>query len=96
MLQIIYGFSQKNQMDEFFSNTVCVNGSDCRAAKIISNDTKLETISWELNAANPIFIVCVGVRVGGHPRENFSQRLKDVKKSQRIEKTPTQKSYSDL
>ena len=28
--------------------------------KIISNDTKLEPISWELNAAIPLFIVCVG------------------------------------
>ena len=32
-----------------------LNSSDCRALKIITNDTKLEPISWELNLKNPLF-----------------------------------------
>ena len=40
-----------------------MTSSDFRASKITSNDTKLEPISLELNAGNPLFIVCVGVRV---------------------------------
>ena len=27
--------------------------------------------SWELNVANPLLNFCVGVRVGGHPRQTF-------------------------
>ena len=38
-----------------------LNSSDCRASKIIYNDTKLEPISWELNLKNPLFNFCVGV-----------------------------------
>ena len=34
--------------------------SDCRAWKIIRDDTKLELISWESNRENPIFNICVG------------------------------------
>ena len=43
-----------------------LNASDCRASKVIPNDTELETISWELVFANPIVNFCVGVGVGGH------------------------------
>ena len=49
-----------------------LNSSDGRASKIIWNHTKLEPISWELNAGNPLLIICVGVWVGGHPPNNFS------------------------
>ena len=35
--------------------------SDCRASKIIWNDTKLNPIFWKLNAENPLFNFCVGV-----------------------------------
>ena len=38
-----------------------LNGSDCRASKIIWNDTKLEAIPWEFNVENPLFNFCVGV-----------------------------------
>ena len=44
-----------------------LNGSDCKTLKIISNDTKLEPISWELNLwvissacwKHPIEIICI-------------------------------------
>ena len=49
-----------------------LNSSDCRASKIISNDTKLEEIPWELNVENPLFNFCVGVWDGGNPGANFS------------------------
>ena len=49
-----------------------LNASDRRASKIISNDTKLEPISWELVFGNPIFNFCEGVGVGGHGATNFS------------------------
>ena len=51
---------------------------DCRASKIISNDTKLEEIPWELDVENPLFNFCVGVWVGGHPPANFSHASKDA------------------
>jgi len=51
---------------------------DSRASKIISNDAKLELISWKLNNENPLFSICVGVWVGGHPLTSFSWRLKDA------------------
>ena len=38
-----------------------LNASDCRASKILPNETKLEAISWELVFGNPIFNFCVGV-----------------------------------
>ena len=38
-----------------------LNSSDCRASKIISNDTKLEPISWEFDIENPFFDFCVGL-----------------------------------
>ena len=55
-----------------------LNSSDCRASKIIQNDTKLDPISWEPNIENEIFIFCVGVWVGGHPPANFSYISKDA------------------
>ena len=42
---------------------------DSRAAKIISNETKLEPISWERNIGNPLFNFCVGVWVGGRRKK---------------------------
>ena len=45
-----------------------LNNSDCRAWKIIQNDTKAESIPWEMNIENPKFYFCVGVWLGGHPR----------------------------
>ena len=38
-----------------------LNSSDCRASKIISNNTKLEAIPRELDVENPLFSFCVGV-----------------------------------
>ena len=35
--------------------------------KIISNDMKLEPISWDLKFKNPFLKFCVGVWVGEHP-----------------------------
>ena len=46
--------------------------------KIISNDTKLEPISWELNYENPLFNFCVGVWVGGQDAAYFSHVSKDA------------------
>ena len=43
-----------------------LNAWDCRASKIIPNDTKLEPISWDPVFGNPIFNFCVGGGVGGH------------------------------
>ena len=51
-----------------------LNNWDCRASKIIWNDTKAEQISWEINIENSIFIFCVGVWVGGYPRKTHSYR----------------------
>ena len=51
-----------------FECNLNLNSSDCRALKIIFNDTKLESISWELNIINRLLDFCVGVLVGGHPR----------------------------
>ena len=36
-----------------------LNSSDCRVSKIISNHTKLEPISWELNIENRFLNICV-------------------------------------
>ena len=52
------------------------NSSNCRALKIILNDTKVESIPWELNNENSLLNSCVGVWVGGHHRANFSYRVK--------------------
>ena len=49
-----------------------LKSSDGRSSKTISNDTKLGPISWELVIENLFFNFCVGVWVGGYPRENFS------------------------
>ena len=45
-----------------------LNLSDCRASKIIWNDTKVDPISWEPSEENPLKF-CVGISVGGHPHE---------------------------
>ena len=55
-----------------------LNSSHCRASKIISNDTKLEEIPWELDVENPLFNFCVGVWVGGHAPANFLYISKDA------------------
>ena len=38
-----------------------LNTSDCRASKMILNDTNLDPIPWELNIENPRFSIGVGV-----------------------------------
>ena len=38
-----------------------LKSSDCGASKIISNDAKLELISWELNIEIPLFSICVDI-----------------------------------
>ena len=48
-----------------------MNSSDCRASKIITNDTEAEAISWVPNTENSLFNFCVGVWVGGPPRQNI-------------------------
>ena len=37
-----------------------MKSSDCKASKIIFNDTKVEAIFWELNIVNVLFNFCVG------------------------------------
>ena len=46
--------------------------------KIISNDTKLEPISWELNYGNPLLNFRVGVWAWGQDATNFSHVSKDA------------------
>ena len=58
-----------------------LKSSDCRASKIIQNDTKLEPIPWELNMENQLFGFCVGVWVGGHHPTNFSHISKDAQEN---------------
>ena len=58
-----------------------LNSSDCRALKIITNDTKLEPISWELNLKNSCFFICVGVWVRGQDAANFWHVSKDAHKN---------------
>ena len=58
-----------------------LNASDCRASKIIPNDTKLEPISWELNLKNPLFNFCLGVWVRGHDATNVSHIPKSAQKN---------------
>ena len=58
-----------------------LNSSDCRALKIITNDTKLEPISWELNLKNSCFFICVGVWVRGQDAANFWHIWKDAQKN---------------
>ena len=50
-----------------------LNSSACRALKIISNDSKIGTISWDLKGENRCFNFCVGQNVGG-----FSYRLSNI------------------
>ena len=56
-----------------------LTSSNCRALKIILNDTKPEPISWELFIENPILNFCVGVWVGGYHRANFSYRYRRMR-----------------
>ena len=70
--------SQIFRIFELSIRNLNLNSSDCRASKIISNDIKLEPTALELNLKNQLFNFCLGVRVGGHPRANFSHRLKDA------------------
>ena len=58
-----------------------LNSSDCRARKIISNDTKLEAIPWELDDGNPLFKFCVGVWVRGQDGTNFSHISNDAQEN---------------
>ena len=48
-----------------------MNSSDCRAWKILWNDTKLELFYSELNVENLLFNFCVGVWVGGSSQAKF-------------------------
>ena len=52
--------------------------SDCKASKNISNDTKPEPISWELDVGNLISHFCVVVWVRGHDAANFSHASTDA------------------
>ena len=54
--------------------------SDCRASKIIWNDTKLEPVSWVLNIENHLFSIYVGVWVRGRMRQTFDIYKKIRKK----------------
>ena len=58
-----------------------LNDSDCRAWKIISNDTLIEPISWELLVENQNFNLRVGVWVGGQPSTNFKYFFKDAQEN---------------
>ena len=53
--------------------------SDCGASKIISNDTKLEDISWELNIENP-FLELLRGRFGSILGKSFCTNQKMRKK----------------
>ena len=48
-----------------------LNGSDCRASKIISNDMNPEPMSCELNTENQLLNFCVGVSIRGRMRHTF-------------------------
>ena len=56
--------SQNFRILEFGEWNFNLKSSDCRALKIIWNDTKLEWISWILNIKNTLFKFCVGVLEG--------------------------------
>ena len=56
---------------EFSEWSLKLNSSDCRASKIIGNDTKVELISWEPNKENLFLNFCVGVCIGEHPPSSF-------------------------
>ena len=56
-----------------------LDGSVCRAWKIISNDTKISIIPWEPDIQNSFLNICVGVWVSGQPRANFSYISTDAK-----------------
>ena len=58
-----------------------LNSSNCRAPKIIFNDTEFEPVSWELRIENSLFNFRVGVGVGGHHATNFSHISKDVQEN---------------
>ena len=54
-----------------------LNSSDCRALKIIQNDTKLESISWELKIEKRFLNFCVGKTVRGKSPEVLRVFSKD-------------------
>jgi len=54
------------------------NSSNCKAPKIIFNDTELEPVSWELRIENTLVNFCVGVGMGGHDATNFSHISKEA------------------
>ena len=57
------------------------NSSNCRASKIIPNDTKLDTISLGLNMRNPFCNICVAVGVRGPDAANFTDISTDAQKN---------------
>ena len=58
-----------------------LNSSDCRASKIICNDSNLDAIPWKLNIENPRFSICVSVWVGRNPPTNLSYGSKDAQEN---------------
>ena len=54
-----------------------LNSSDFRVSKMIWNDTKLTPIFWELNIENTLLSICVGVWVGGPPRQTFQTEFQN-------------------
>ena len=68
-------YNPKNPGIQRFVNTrewnLNMKYSDCRASKIIWNDTKLGPVFLELNIENTLLSICVGVSVGGHLPTNF-------------------------
>ena len=66
-----------------------LKSSDCRASKIVSNDTKLQPISWYLKIENRLFNFCVGV--GGFEQKFQKWILRELDKNfdiLRISKIP--------
>ena len=78
MIRLNSGTFWSFDLSKWKSNRTC---SDCRASKIIANDTKPEPISLELNIENRIFNFCVGVWVGGHEATNFLHISKDAQEN---------------
>ena len=62
----------------FAEPIINLDGSVCRAWKIISNDTKISIIPWEPDIKNSFLNFCVGVWVGGQPWTNFLFISKDA------------------
>ena len=59
--RLISGIFRIYEPSEWILN---LNSSNCRALKIIFNDTELEPVSWELKFKNTLFNFCAGVGVG--------------------------------